>query len=206
MKMSKTWLALGLLVLASAMSAHAAKKKEDGSHIQPDNLFPKVEMHTTMGKFVIELDRYKAPITVNNFLRYVEKRMYDNTVFHRVVPNFVIQGGGYSVEYEEKPSLGEIFNESGNGLKNDTYTIAMARQNDPHTATRQFYFNLNDNESLNPGRNWGYTVFGLVIEGSDVLDAMGQVETEYRPLLGMATAPVENIVLEKVVLLPEPIN
>jgi peptidyl-prolyl cis-trans isomerase A (cyclophilin A) len=190
-----------ICLIACCSSVHAAKKT-DGSEIQPDSLFPKVEMHTNKGMIVVELDRYKAPITVNNFLRYVDKRMYENTVFHRVVPNFVVQGGGYSVDYESKPDLGDIFNESGNGLKNDAYTIAMARQADPHTANRQFYFNVADNESLNPGRNWGYTVFGMVVEGQEVIDIMGAVETEYLPLLRLPNAPVEKLILEKVVLLP----
>lgn len=179
-----------------------AANKEDGSHIQPDNLYPRVEMVTNKGTLIVELDRYKAPITVNNFLRYVEKRMYDNTAFHRIVPEFVVQGGGYSADYEAKPDFGDIFNESGNGLKNDMYTIAMARQAKPHTANRQFYFNLNDNESLNPGRNWGYTVFGSVIEGTDILDKMGKMETEYKALLGLPTAPIEPLTLEKVTILP----
>lgn len=191
-----------LVCLIACISVAHAAKKPDGSEIQPESLFPKVEMHTNKGVIVVELDRYKAPITVNNFLRYVDKRMYENTVFHRVVPNFVVQGGGYSVDYEPKPDLGDIFNESGNGLKNDAYTIAMARQADPHTANRQFYFNVADNESLNPGRNWGYTVFGMVVEGQEVIDLMGAVETEYLPLLRLPNAPVEKLILEKVVLLP----
>lgn len=193
---------LTLICLLTCFSSVYAAKKADGSEIQPDSLFPKVEMHTNKGIIIVELDRYKAPITVNNFLRYVDKRMYENTVFHRVVPNFVVQGGGYSVDYEPKPDLGDIFNESGNGLKNDAYTIAMARQADPHTANRQFYFNVADNESLNPGRNWGYTVFGMVVEGQEVIDLMGAVETEYLPLLRLPNAPVEKLILEKVVLLP----
>lgn len=192
---------MSLLALTISVSCYAAKK-EDGSEIQPDVLFPRIEMHTNMGVITVELDRYKAPITVNNFLRYIDKRLFDNTVFHRIVANFVVQGGGYGLEYQSKPDFGEIFNESGNGLKNDAYTIAMARQADPHSANRQFYFNLADNDSLNPGRNWGYTVFGTVTSGSEVLDAMGAVETHYLPLLRLPNAPVEPLVLEKVVLLP----
>lgn len=156
-----------------------------------------------MGDIVIELDRRKAPITVNNFLRYVDKRSYEETIFHRVVPGFVVQGGGYTVDFDEKPSYPEIYNESGNGLKNSLYSVAMARQNDPHTATRQFFFNLDDNDSLDPGRNWGYTVFGAVVEGYEVVDAMGEVETEYKALLGFADAPVEPIILHKATVLPE---
>ena len=183
--------------------AFAAKKADDGSQIQPDNYYPRVKLETSMGDIVIELDRRKAPITVNNFLRYVDKRSYEETIFHRVVPGFVVQGGCYTVDFDEKPSYPEIYNESGNGLKNSLYSVAMARQNDPHTATRQFFFNLDDNDSLDPGRNWGYTVFGAVVEGYEVVDAMGEVETEYKALLGFADAPVEPIILHKATVLPE---
>lgn len=182
--------------------AQAAKPVEDGSQIQPDNYYPRVKLETTMGDIVVELDRRRAPITTNNFLRYVDKRQYEDTVFHRIIPGFVVQGGGYNEEYEDLPNFPEIYNESGNGLKNELYTIAMARQNDPHTATRQFYFNMNDNESLDPGRNWGYAVFGMVIEGTEVLDKMSEVETEYKALLGMPDAPIENIILKKATVLP----
>ena len=95
-----------------------------------------------MGDIIVELDRSRAPITVNNFLRYVDKRSYEDTIFHRIVPDFVVQGGGYDSNFLEKPSFGKIFNESGNGLKNVMYNITMARQDDPHSATRQFFFNM----------------------------------------------------------------
>lgn len=193
--------ALLALVLITSV-AQAAKPVEDGSQIQPDNYYPRVKLETTMGDIVVELDRRRAPITTNNFLRYVDKRQYEDTVFHRIIPGFVVQGGGYNEEYEDLPNFPEIYNESGNGLKNELYTIAMARQNDPHTATRQFYFNMNDNESLDPGRNWGYAVFGMVIEGTEVLDKMSEVETEYKALLGMPDAPIENIILKKATVLP----
>lgn len=193
--------ALLALVLITGV-AQAAKPVEDGSQIQPDNYYPRVKLETTMGDIVVELDRRRAPITTNNFLRYVDKRQYEDTVFHRIIPGFVVQGGGYNEEYEDLPNFPEIYNESGNGLKNELYTIAMARQNDPHTATRQFYFNMNDNESLDPGRNWGYAVFGMVIEGTEVLDKMSEVETEYKALLGMPDAPIENIILKKATVLP----
>jgi len=176
--------------------------KGDGSEIQADNLYPKVKFETDMGDIVVELDRHKAPITVNNFLRYVEKGSYDNTLFHRIVPGFVVQGGGYDAEFNEKPSFGPIFNESGNGLKNKMYTIAMARQNKPHTGTRQFFFNVSDNTNLDPGRHWGYTVFGLIMEGAEVVDQMAQVETGYNMTLGWRDVPVKNLMLNKVTVLP----
>jgi peptidyl-prolyl cis-trans isomerase A (cyclophilin A) len=194
----KAWLAAMLFM---AFTAQAVNVK-DGSEIQPDNYYPRVKMVTTMGDFIVELDRRKAPITVNNFLRYAALRSYEDTIFHRIVPEFVVQGGGYTEDFKVKPTLDKIFNESGNGLTNDYYTIAMARETDPHSATRQFYVNLNDNESLNPGRNWGYTVFGYVTEGTDVIDAMGAVETEYSVGLMQPNVPVKPIILQKVEILP----
>jgi peptidyl-prolyl cis-trans isomerase A (cyclophilin A) len=179
-----------------------AKTADDGSQIQADNYYPRVKFETSMGDIVVELDRRKAPITTNNFLRYVDKRSYEETLFHRIIPDYVVQGGGYTVDFESKPSFPEIYNESGNGLKNDLYTIAMARYNGPHSATRQFFFNLNDNDNLNPGKDWGYTVFGMVVEGYEVLDAMGQVETEYKALMGLADVPIEPVILHKVTILP----
>ncbi|GMM69089.1 peptidylprolyl isomerase [Alteromonas sp. MTD1] len=182
--------------------AAAAAKKDDGSQIQPDNYYPRVKIETTMGDIVVELDRRRAPITVNNFLRYVDKRAYEDTIFHRIVPGFVVQGGGYTADFEGKSNFPEIFNESGNGLTNDLHTIAMARQSDPHTANRQFFFNVNDNSSLNPGRDWGYAVFGVIVEGEDVVDAMSEVETEYSIRLNANNVPIEPIVIKKVTVLP----
>lgn len=194
--------ALLLSLLFITLSANAAKEADDGSQIQPDNYYPRVQLETSMGNIVIELDRRRAPITVNNFLRYAEKRSYEETVFHRIIPGYIVQGGGYDLEYKEKSSFPAIFNESGNGLKNTMYSVAMARQNDPHTATRQFFFNLDDNDNLDPGRTWGYTVFGAVTEGYEVVDAMSEVETEYKALLGIADSPIEPIILHKVTVLP----
>ncbi|GAC16927.1 peptidylprolyl isomerase [Aliiglaciecola lipolytica] len=196
----KHYLVVLILSLCTFM-AHG-KPKDDGSQIQPDNYYPRVKMHTTMGDFVVELDRSRAPITVNNFLRYVDKRSYEGTVFHRIIADFVVQGGGYDKDMKDLPKFPDIFNESGNGLKNQTYTIAMARSNGEHTANRQFYFNLNDNESLDPGRKWGYAVFGYVTEGTDVLDAISQVETQYDAVIGWADVPIEPVLLNKVTILP----
>jgi peptidyl-prolyl cis-trans isomerase A (cyclophilin A) len=178
-----------------------AKAKDDGSHIQPDNYYPRVKMITSMGDIIVELDRSRAPITVNNFLRYVDKRSYEDTIFHRIVPAFVVQGGGYDTNFVEKPSFGKIFNESGNGLKNKMYNITMARQNKPHSATRQFFFNMDNNDSLDPGKNWGYTVFGSVVEGYEVLDKMAEVKTDFDPKYGWSDVPVEQVILIKVMVL-----
>jgi peptidyl-prolyl cis-trans isomerase A (cyclophilin A) len=197
--MLKTLLIICLLSITSVSNAKAQK---DGSHIQPDNYYPRVKMVTSMGDVVVELDRSRAPITVNNFLRYVDMRSYEDTIFHRIVADFVIQGGGYDLNFVEKPTFGSIFNESGNGLKNDMYTITMARQNDPHTANRQFFFNMSDNDSLDPGRKWGYAVFGSVVEGYEVLDKILQVKTDFDPKYGWNDVPVEQVVLLKVIVLP----
>ncbi|CAA0297362.1 Peptidyl-prolyl cis-trans isomerase cyp18 [Alteromonas infernus] len=177
-------------------------KKDDGSQVQPDNYYPRVKIETTMGDIVVELDRRRAPITVNNFLRYVDKRAYEDTIFHRIVPGFVVQGGGYTADFDGKSNFPDIFNESGNGLTNDLHTIAMARQGDPHTANRQFFFNVNDNSSLNPGRDWGYAVFGVIVEGEDIVDAMSEVETEYSLRLNANNVPIEPIVIKKMTVLP----
>ncbi|WP_026376322.1 peptidylprolyl isomerase [Aestuariibacter salexigens] len=191
------------IIFALLFSAFSSANDKDGSHIQPDNLYPRVKMETSMGDIVVELNRSRAPITVNNFLRYVEKRSYEDTIFHRVIPGFVVQGGGYDVDMQEKPSFKPIFNESGNGMKNGLYTIAMARQNDPHTANRQFYFNLGDNTNLDPGRDWGYAVFGTLVEGYEVVEAISQVETDYDLKYGWPNVPKEPVILKKVTVLPE---
>ena len=161
-------------------------------------------MVTSMGDFIIELDRRKAPITVNNFLKYVVLRSYEDTIFHRVIPDFVVQGGGYTKEFDVKPSLGKSYNESGNGLKNELYTVAMARQLDPHSATRQLYIKMRETPSLDPGKNWGYAVFGYVAEGSDVLDKITAVETQYSMALRAPDVPIEPVMLIRVEILPEP--
>ena len=188
------------IVIASSLTL--AKVKDDGSHIQPNNYYPRVKMMTSMGDIIVELDRSRAPITVNNFLRYVDKRSYEDTIFHRIVPDFVVQGGGYDSNFLEKPSFGKIFNESGSGIKNVMYNITMARQDDPHSATRQFFFNMSNNNSLNPGRNWGYTAFGSVVEGYEVLDKMAAVKTDFDPRYGWSDVPVEQVILIKVLVLP----
>ena len=145
---------------------------------------PKVEMETTKGKFVIELSAEKAPETVKNFLNYVDAKFYDGTIFHRVIPNFMIQGGGFTSDMKTKPAGKPIKNEADNGLKNDRGTIAMARTGDPHSATAQFFINSINNDFLNhkgkTQQGWGYVVFGKVITGMDVVDAISAVKTVTR--------------------------
>ncbi len=185
-----------LLILCLSQAAVAVD-------IQPDTLYPQVQLDTSMGKIVVELDRTRAPITVDNFLTYVVKGHYDNTLFHRVIADFVVQGGGLNLKQEEKPYDAPIVNESGNGLSNSFGTIAMARDNEPHSATSQFYFNVGDNERLDPSsRRWGYAVFGEVAEGEEVLAAMAGVATEHNSKLDWPDFPIEEIILKKATLLP----
>ena len=171
--------------------------------IAPDNLFPKVKLETSKGIIIVELDRIKAPITVDNFLTYVVTGAYNNTIFHRVIEGFIAQGGGYDVNFAAQKDNGTIVNESGNGLKNEAFTIAMAKENQPHTARRQFFFNLADNKSLDPGRNWGYAVFGSVVEGEEVLEAIAKVKTHYDEAIGWEDVPIEPVFLITTTLLPE---
>jgi peptidyl-prolyl cis-trans isomerase A (cyclophilin A) len=189
---------LFLLLLVLVSFGSAAK----GEFLQKDNLFPRVKFETSEGNIVVELDRSRAAITVNNFLTYVEQKRYDNTLFHRLEPEFVLQGGGYDRELKPIKNFAEIINESGNGLKNRLYTISMARQTGPHSATSQFFFNLNDNPSLDPGRNWGYAVFGNVVEGMEVFDKIKVIETQFNEKLGWDNYPKKPVVLIRVILLP----
>ncbi len=145
---------------------------------------PTVEMETTKGKIVIELFAEKAPDTVKNFLSYVDAKFYDGTIFHRVIPNFMIQGGGFTSDMKKKSTNAPIKNEADNGLKNDRGTIAMARTGDPHSATAQFFINTVNNDFLNykskTQQGWGYAVFGKVTAGMDVVDAISSVKTVTR--------------------------
>ncbi|WP_310649716.1 peptidylprolyl isomerase [Colwellia sp. Bg11-12] len=170
--------------------------------IDPNNLFPKVKLETSKGIIIVELDRIRAPLTVDNFLTYVVKGEYNNTIFHRIVTNFIVQGGGYDENFNLKKVDGDIANESGNGLKNEIGTIAMAKENRPHTANRQFFFNVADNKSLDPGRRWGYAVFGTIVEGQEVVNAMNLAKTEYSDAMGWDDVPIEPITLIKATLLP----
>ncbi|MBC7984054.1 MAG: peptidyl-prolyl cis-trans isomerase [Candidatus Obscuribacterales bacterium] len=156
----------------------------------------RVRMTTSMGVMVLELDSARAPLTVKNFLEYVQAGHYNGTIFHRVIPGFVIQGGGYTRTEVEKPTRASVVNEAGNGLSNRHGTLAMARTGDPHSATAQFYINLADNVQLDPqpGR-WGYTVFGKVVEGINVAQKIGEVATGSTKTL--EDAPVNPILIEK---------
>lgn len=197
--------ACGLLlgVFSLAWAEEPVVSVPEGARLQADNLFPRVEMVTSLGRMVVELNRHRAPITVNNFLRYVAAGHYDGSVFHRVEPGFVVQGGGYDARYQPLKTAAPIFNESGNGLRNAALTIAMARYGDPHSATDQFYFNLDDNDSLDPGRRWGYAVFGELVDGEGVLEKIAGVKTGYHEGLDAEHVPLQPVRILKVRLLPE---
>ena len=161
-----------------------------------------VEMHTSKGLITLELDAEKAPVTVANFIEYVNSGHFDGTIFHRVIPGFVIQGGGLESGMKEKPTQAPIENEADNGLKNVTGSICMARTNDPHSATSQFFINLKDNQFLDHSekspQGWGYAVFGQVTDGMDVVEAIAAVQTGNAG--GHQDVPVEDIVVEKVTI------
>ena len=158
-----------------------------------------IRLHTNYGDIMLELDHEKAPVTVQNFIDYVNSGHYDNTIFHRVIDEFMIQGGGFEPGMIQKKTRAPIANEAGNGLKNDKYTIAMARTSDPHSATGQFFINVKDNDFLNykspTAQGYGYCVFGKVVEGKDVVDKIKKVKTGTRG--GHQDVPVENAILEK---------
>ncbi len=152
---------------------------------------------TNHGKFTIELDAAKAPKTVENFLNYVKSGHYDGTIFHRVINGFMVQCGGFEPGMKQKDSGTPIENEAANGLTNDIYTVAMARTNDPHSATAQFFINVKDNDFLNYSgpNNWGYCVFGKVTDGTDVVDAIRKVRTGSKGF--HSDVPVDDVVIEK---------
>ena len=144
----------------------------------------RVKLETSMGDIVIELNEAKAPVTCANFLRYVREGAYDDTIFHRVINSFMIQGGGFDRNMQQKPSREPIANEADNGLKNETYTVAMARTNEPHSASNQFFINVKNNDFLDfrakTPQGWGYCVFGKVVQGMDVVDKIKTVPTRTR--------------------------
>jgi peptidyl-prolyl cis-trans isomerase B (cyclophilin B) len=165
----------------------------------------KVLLKTNKGDITLTLDAIKAPKTVANFLQYAKSGHYDGTIFHRVIDNFMIQGGGMTAGLKEKTAGGQIENEANNGLKNERGTVAMARTSDPHSATAQFFINVNDNDFLNHtapnAQGWGYAVFGKVTDGLDVVDAIRKVKTGNAGF--HQDVPAEDIVIEKATVLEE---
>jgi len=158
-----------------------------------------VILHTNFGNITLELDKAKAPITVENFVQYVKKGHYDGTIFHRVISNFMIQGGGFDADMNQKPTDAPIKNEANNGLKNTVGTIAMARTSDPHSASTQFFINVKDSSFLDftseSQQGWGYAVFGKVTEGMDVVEKIKVVKTGRSG--GHQDVPVEPVIIEK---------
>jgi cyclophilin family peptidyl-prolyl cis-trans isomerase len=190
-------LLLCLLLTPQLLAAQEAPASAASTSTTP----PRVRVVTTAGNFVIELDRNRAPRTVEAFLKYVKDGFYSGLIFHRVVAGFIAQAGGYTPDMQPKAVTENIFNESGNGLSNLRGTVALARSNEPHSATSQFYVNLADNVDLNPRpTRWGYAVFGKVVEGMEVVDDIG-----HRPTAGGGpfdrNVPVEPIIIERVELI-----
>jgi peptidyl-prolyl cis-trans isomerase B (cyclophilin B) len=164
-----------------------------------------VKLHTTLGTITLQLDAEKAPNTVQNFLDYVNAGFYSNTIFHRVIDGFMIQGGGFEPGMKQKAVNAPIDNEANNGLGNETYTIAMARTNDPHSATAQFFINLKNNRFLNhtseDSQGWGYCVFGKVVDGMDVVEAIKAVKTGNKA--GHQDVPTEDVIITKAEVVAE---
>ena len=167
--------------LVSSVALMAVATEACAQASRPEKGTPKVELQTSMGNIVVELDSAKAPKSVENFLKYVDAKQYDGTIFHRVISNFMIQGGGFTPDMRKKETRAPIMNEADNGLKNLRGTIAMARTGDPHSATAQFFINVTNNSFLNhrskDARGWGYTVFGRVVSGMDVVDKIRNAPT-----------------------------
>ena len=188
---SVLWALLGLLVTVTIVYGQETGDK------------PLLQIETSLGTMVAELDAEKAPESAKNFLQYVESGHFDGTIFHRVIKDFMIQGGGFTITMERKPTSDPIVNEAKNGLKNKRGTLAMARTADPHSATAQFFINHRDNAFLDyPGSDgWGYTVFGKLVSGQDVLDKIAAVKTATRS--GMQNVPAEPVVIQSIRLLEE---
>lgn len=168
---------------------------------------PQVEFKTNVGSFVVELYADKAPATVDNFLRYVKDGFYKGTIFHRVIPGFVVQGGGFTKDYQQKPTREPVKNEAANGLKNETATLAMARTSDPNSATAQFFINLGNNSFLDhrapTPREYGYTVFGRVVKGMDVVHKIAAIPTGAAGPLP-AEVPKQTVIVEETKVLSSP--
>jgi peptidyl-prolyl cis-trans isomerase A (cyclophilin A) len=203
--MKQLLLTLALLSLASFQPCFAADKPADAkTPAKPATAAyaPQVQVFTSLGNFTIELNPERAPLTVANFLAYVDSGHYTNTLIHRAVSNFVIQGGGFNVDYTPKPAVNKVPNESGNGLSNVRGTVGLARTSEPHGGNAQFYVNLNDNAALDPNATrWGYAVFGRVISGMDVVDKIGNVATGAHGVLKEET-PLKPVIIQKIERVP----
>ena len=191
-------IAIAVAVAACLPLAAFAQSQPQGCTAK-GNAPMKVKLTTSMGPIVIELDKDKAPVSVDNFVKYVEAGHYNGTIFHRVIDNFMVQGGGFTKDMQQKPTQAPIKNEGANGLKNDNYTVAMARTGVRDSATSQFFINVKDNDFLNySGDNpqgWGYAVFGKVVEGKDVVDKIKKVAVNNTG--GHQNVPAQAVVIEK---------
>ena len=190
-----------LLAITVGLLPATALTKEDTPHTKGTGMIT-VNMETSAGTITLELDNNKAPASVENFVAYVKAGHYDGTLFHRVIPEFMIQGGGFDADMQQKSTTPPVKNEADNGLKNDVGTIAMARTNDPNSATSQFFINLKDNDFLNHSspspQGWGYTVFGKVTGGMDVVTTIEKVATGVRN--GHRDVPAEDVLITKVTI------
>jgi peptidyl-prolyl cis-trans isomerase B (cyclophilin B) len=211
MKFTSFWLRVvrglalvGMIPLVS-LSAQAASPSNSTQKqgVTSMSTSPRVKMSTNQGDFIISLNAEKAPKTVANFLEYVKDGFFDGTIFHRVIDGFMIQGGGFEPGMKQKPTKAPVENEANNGLKNNKYTLAMARTSDPHSATAQFFINVANNDFLNhtapTAQGWGYAVFGEVVEGQDVIDKMKGVPTGNSGF--HQNVPSNDVVITKAVVL-----
>lgn len=198
-----TRLLASMLLLGAFLIGSNATWAQTLSQTNQDNssmsTAPRVKLDTTAGEIIIELNATEAPVSTENFLTYVRDGFYDNTIFHRVIDGFMVQGGGFEPGMKQKSTGEPIENEANNGLKNDKYTLAMARTNDPHSATAQFFINVANNDFLNhtapTAQGWGYAVFGKVVEGQDVVDQIRGVKTGNSGF--HQNVPTEDVVIEK---------
>lgn len=182
-----------LVLLGAVLAVGPAYAQEENATVDP-----RVNVVTSAGSFVIELDADRAPLTVETFLSYVREGHYEGILFHRVIQGFVAQAGGYTRDFQLRPAQRTVANESGNGLSNLRGTVGLARTSDPHSGNAQFYINLVDNLELNPrSTRWGYTVFGTVVEGMNVVDEIGHVATGANGPFDR-NVPVENVVIERI--------
>jgi peptidyl-prolyl cis-trans isomerase B (cyclophilin B) len=195
--------ALAALSLTSSLcfaqkNSTSYKNTQSTTHLKGKSM-SLVKFTTNLGSFTLQLDAVKAPKTVANFVQYVQEGHYNGTVFHRVINNFMVQGGGFDTNMKQKPTRATVENEANNGLKNDKYTVAMARTSDPHSASAQFFINVKDNDFLNfsspTSQGWGYAVFGKVVDGTDTVDKMKAVPTGNRA--GHGDVPREDVLVEK---------
>lgn len=203
--MKQLILCVGFLLSAFISPIQAAEKAAPATAAPaPKTGTTYVQVVTSMGNFTIELNAERAPLTVAQFLKYVDQGFYSGTVFHRAIPSFIIQGGGYDADYKLKGNPSKVVNESGNGLTNTRGTVGLARPPEPHDGDVQFYINLADNAALDPNQTrWGYAVFGKVVQGMDVVDAISLVPTGAKGPF-KENAPLKPVIIQKIERVPNP--